>query len=176
MKVGIVVYSQTGNTLSVATKLGEKLRAAGHSVAIEQVKLAAERKQGTREFSLAPLPSLDAYELLVVGSPVEAFSLSPVMTKALKQMASMEKKGVLCLVTQGFPFPWLGGHRAVRQMTALCEAKGAVVRGGAVVNWVAKSLDRRVAEAIDRLVALVYVEGSFGSLGYECANLEQAWR
>lgn len=46
MKVGIVVYSQTGNTLSVATKLKEKLAAAGHSVALEQVKLVGERKQG----------------------------------------------------------------------------------------------------------------------------------
>jgi hypothetical protein len=40
-------------------------------------------------------------------------------------------------------------------MKALCEAKGAAVRGGAIVNWVAKSLDRRIADAVDKLAALV---------------------
>ncbi|MEN6369863.1 MAG: flavodoxin [Thermotogota bacterium] len=155
MKVGIVVYSQTGNTLSVATKLGEKLRAAGHTVTIEPIKLVGERKKGDRQFQLAPLPNPTPYDLLVVGSPVEAFSLSPVTSKALEQIVSLEKKGVLCLVTGGFPFPWLGANRAVRRMRALCEAKGAVVRGGAVVNWVAKSLDRRITNAVDTLAALV---------------------
>jgi hypothetical protein len=155
MKVGIVVYSRTGNTLSVATKLGEKLRTAGHSVTIEPIKLVGEQKAGVREFQLAPLPSPAPYDLVVVGSSVEAFSLSPVMVRALKQIASLEKKSVLCLVTQGFPLPWLGGNRAVRQMKALCEAKGAAVRGGAIVNWVAKTLDRRIADAVDKLAALV---------------------
>jgi hypothetical protein len=155
MKVGILVYSHTGNTLSVAAKLGEKLRAAGHSVAIEPIKLVGEQKAGVREFQLAPLPSPAPYDVVVVGSSVEAFSLSPVMVRALKQIASLEKKSVLCLVTQGFPLPWLGGNRAVRQMKALCEAKGAAVRGGAIVNWVAKTLDRRIADAVDKLAALV---------------------
>ncbi|MCX6093215.1 MAG: flavodoxin [Candidatus Bipolaricaulota bacterium] len=155
MKVGIVVYSQTGNTLSVAAKLGEKLRAAGHSVTIEPIKLVGERRRGARDVALAPLPNPGPYDLLVIGSPVEAFSLSSVTMKALGQIGSLEKKSVLCLITQGFPLPWLGGNRAVRQMTRLCEAKGAVVRGGAIVNWVKKSLDRRIGDAVDKLAALV---------------------
>lgn len=157
MKVGIFVYSHTGNTRSVAAKLGEKLRAAGHSVAIEPIKLVGERKQGVRDVELAPLPNPGPYDVLVIGSPVEAFSLSPVAIKALKQIASLEKKSVLCLVTQGFPLPWLGGNRAVRQMKALCEAKGAAVRGGAIVNWVAKTLDRRVADAVDKQIGRAHV-------------------
>ncbi|MDD4903273.1 MAG: flavodoxin [Candidatus Bipolaricaulis sp.] len=155
MRVGILVYSQTGNTLSVAAKLQDRLRAAGHSVALERITLAGERKQGRRAVELSPLPDVSSHELLVIGSPVEAFSLSPVAVKALEQVGSLRQKSVLCLVTQGFPFPWLGGNRAIRQMTALCEAKGAVVRGGAVVNWVAKTLDRRIADAVDKLAGLV---------------------
>ena len=38
MNIGIIVYSQTGNTLSVAKKLEEKLSLAGHSATLEQVK------------------------------------------------------------------------------------------------------------------------------------------
>jgi flavodoxin len=155
MKVGIVVYSQTGNTRSVAAKLREKLERAGHSVALEEVKLAGERKQGTREFQLGALPDPAPYDLLVIGSPVEAFSLSPVMGKALGQIRNLDKKSVLCLITQGFPFSWLGGNRAARQMQKLCEAKGGVIRGSAVVNWMGKGLDRRIEDAVDRLAKLV---------------------
>ncbi len=37
MKIGIIVYSQTGNTFSVAEKLKAKLTAAGHNVNIERL-------------------------------------------------------------------------------------------------------------------------------------------
>jgi hypothetical protein len=155
MKIGIVVYSQTGNTLSVATKLKEKLAAAGHSVALEPVKLVGERKPGSREFQLGPLPDVTPYDVLVFGAAVEAFSLSAVMTKCLGQIGSLEKKNVICLITQGFPFAWLGGNRAARQMRKLCEAKGAAVRGAAVVNWMGKGLDRRIANGVEKLSKLV---------------------
>jgi len=46
MKIGIIVYSQTGNTLSVAEKLKEKLAVAGHSAEIEQVMVGASRETG----------------------------------------------------------------------------------------------------------------------------------
>lgn len=42
MKIGIIVFSHTGNTLSVAEKLQAKLTAASHSVQLEQVTAAEE--------------------------------------------------------------------------------------------------------------------------------------
>ncbi len=59
------------------------------------------------------------------------------------------------LITQCFPFAWLGGNRAALQMRKLCEAKGAAVRGAAVVNWMGKGLDRRIANGVDKLGKLV---------------------
>jgi hypothetical protein len=155
MKIGIVVYSQTGNTLSVATKLKEKLAAAGHSVALEQVKLVGERKSGSREFQLGPLPDVTPYDVVVIGAAVEAFSLSAVMTKCLGEIGPLEKKSVVCLITQAFPFAWLGGNRAALQMRKLCESKGAAVRGSAVVNWMGRGLDRRIANGVEKLSKFV---------------------
>jgi len=60
MNIGIIVYSQTGNTLSVAKKLEEKLSLAGHSATLEQVKVVSEHKQGDRDFQLETLPALPA--------------------------------------------------------------------------------------------------------------------
>ncbi len=154
MNIGIVVYSQTGNTRLVATKLKEAVSAAGHRAALEEVKLAGERKQGAKVFELGPLPNLDAYDALVLGASVEAMSLSPVMVKYLEAVPTLERKNVACLVTQGLPYRWLGGNHAVRTMTRLCEAKGAKVLGGHVVNWMGGGLDAKIARAVEHLSKL----------------------
>jgi len=58
MNIGIIVYSQTGNTLSVAKKLEERLSAAGHSVNLEQVTVAgaANRETGISSSKRSPMP------------------------------------------------------------------------------------------------------------------------
>ena len=155
MNIGIVIYSWSGNTLSVAKKLEERLSAAGHSVNLQEVKLTQERKQGAREFQLEVSPDVGPYEAVVFGAAVEAFSLSPVLTKYLKQIGSLEGKKVACLVTQQFPYPWMGGNRAIRQMRRLCQSKGATVVGSAVVNWAKSHRERTTAAAIERLTQVL---------------------
>jgi|AntAceMinimDraft_16_1070373.scaffolds.fasta_scaffold02672_2 flavorubredoxin len=134
MKIGIIVYSQSGNTLSVAEKLRDKLATAGHSPEIEQVTVIGGRKSGDRTFQLETRPDVAQYDALVFGSAVEAFSLSPVLATYLRGIGSLDGKSVACLVTQLFPYPWMGGNRAIRQMRRLCESKGATVRGSGIVN------------------------------------------
>ncbi len=151
MKIGIIVYSQTGNTLSVAEKLKEKLAAAGHVVVLEQVTVAGGRKSGDRAFQLETRPDAGQYDTLVFGSAVEAFSLSPVLKNYLVGVDSLQGKQVACLVTQFFPYPWMGGNRAIRQMRRLCKSKGATVRGSAIVNWSEFRRAKTTTRAIDRL-------------------------
>jgi len=155
MKIGIIVYSQTGNTLSVATKLKESLSAAGHSPILEQVKVAGGRKPGARDFKLETLPRAEPYDVLLFGAAVQGFALSPVMTSYLERIPSLKDKKVACLITQGFPYPWLGGNRAVRQMRRICESKGATVSGSGVVNWMGSRREERIAEVVDRLAKLL---------------------
>jgi len=152
MKIGIIVYSQTGNTLSVAEKLKEKLAVAGHSAEIEQVTVAGGRKSGDRAFQLETRPDVAQYDALVFGSAVEAFSLSPVMRSYLAGVDSLQGKQVACLVTQFFPYPWMGGDRAIRQMRELCESKGATLSGSGIVNWVGSRRAKTTARAIERLI------------------------
>ena len=151
MKTGIIVYSQTGNTLSVAEKLKEKLAAAGHSAEIEQVTIAGGRKSGDRAFQLETRPDVAQYDALIFGSAVEAFSLSAVLATYLRGIGSLEGKKVACLVTQSFPYPWMGGNRAIRQMRRICESKGATVRGSAIVNWAKCRRAKTTAQAIEGL-------------------------
>jgi hypothetical protein len=90
----------------------------------------------------------------VFGSPVQAFSLCQAMVEYLKQVVPLEGKKVACLITQAFPFPWLGGNRAVRQMTRLLKAKRATVSGSGVVNWMKKRREQQIVEVTDDLSKL----------------------
>jgi len=151
MKIGIIIHSQTGNTHSVALKLKEKLSAAGHSVDLERLKVVGALRRGIRDIQFETLPNAWQYDALVFGAPVEAFSLSPVMIGYLTQVASLQSKKVACLVTQFFPYPWMGGNRAINQMKKICESKGAVVFGSEVINWSSSRRNLKIIEAVDRL-------------------------
>jgi hypothetical protein len=151
MNIGIIVYSQSGNTLQVANKVKERLIGNGHSVALEQVTVAGGRTPKTKEFELEAKPIVEAYDAIVFASSVEAFSLCAVMSRYLKQIGSLEGKQVGCLVTQQFPYPWMGGNRAIKQMKVLCQAKGSTVQASGIVNWAKSRRDATMAGTVDRL-------------------------
>lgn len=153
MNIGMIVYSQTGNTWSVAQKLQEKLSAAGHTVTMERIEVIGEVSPGKPvQFSATPEPQ--PYDALVFGSPVRAFSLCQAMVEYLKQVAPLQGKKVACLITEAFPFPWLGGNRAVRQMTRLCKAARADVCGSGIVNWMKKEREQQVVDVTDSMSTL----------------------
>jgi len=154
MNIGIILYSQTGHTYSVSLKLKEKLITDGHSVNIERIKVIGEVGSGTKDIKFETLPDTGPYDALVFGSPVQAFSLSSIMASYLTQIASLQGKKVAFLVTQFFPFPWMGGNRTVGQMKKICESKGAAVCGEAVVNWSNPSREKRITEVVEKLSKL----------------------
>jgi len=96
-------------------------------------------------------PDVNKYDALVFGSPVEAFSLSPVMMNYLKQIAPMKGKKIACFVTKALPFHWTGGNRAVGTIKKLSESKGASVLGSGIVVWREKHRKERIAEVVERL-------------------------
>lgn len=151
LKIGIIIHSHTGNTLSVAQKLKEKLLAEGHSVSLEQVIAVDDQQVNQAKVEFANKPELDAYDVLIFGAPVRAFSLSAIMAAYLTQAASMQGKKVGCFMTQQFPYPWLGGNRSIRQMKNLCEAKDAQVVATGVVNWSSKQRQEKISDTVQKL-------------------------
>lgn len=88
MKIGIIVHSHTGNTLSVAQKIKEKLLTAGHSVNLEQVTAVNEDSVAAGKIQLKTIPDVSTYDILIFGAPVNGFSLSQVMKEYLLQIPS----------------------------------------------------------------------------------------
>jgi len=151
MNIGIIVYSQTGHTLEVCEKLKERLIGEGHSVALEQVTVVGGRTPKTKEFELGTKPNAESYDAIIFGSAVEAFSLSAVLSRYLHGVNSLQGKQVACLVTQQFPYPWMGGNRAIGQMKKICQSKGATIRAAGVVNWAKSRRDKTMAAAVTQL-------------------------
>ncbi len=155
MNIGIIVHSQTGHTYSVAQNLKKRLAAAGHSANLERVISVGTVRPGAKDVQFETRPDADSYDALVFGAPVHGFSLSPVMTSYLNQIVSLKSKKVACYVTQFFPFPWMGGNRAIGQMKKICKSKGAEILGSAVVNWSSLRRNRQIIESVDRLNGLL---------------------
>lgn len=154
MKIGIVIYSKSGNTLLVAEALAKNLISLGHLASLEKLTAVDKKQVDVKKIVLESAPKLDGYDVVILGSPVHGFSLSPVMQAYLLQTSELAGKRVKGFVTQHFPYPWMGGSRALGQMMTACKAKGAHGENTGIVNWSSKHRDQRIQEVIDKLSAI----------------------
>ncbi len=147
MNIGLIIHSQTGNTLKVAEHLKTQLTGMGHEV--DLVHLLPDKPAIPGKLSdPVLLPSLQKYDGIVFGSHVEGLSLAPAMRRAMDAMPPLTGKKVACLVTQYFRQPWLGGSRSVKQMSDLCTKKRGIVKATATVQWKAEDRDARIEKAV----------------------------
>lgn len=151
MKVGIIVHSHTGNTLFVAQKLTDRLRAAGHTVSLERVSAINENPSAAAKVQLQSAPDITEYEAVIFGAPVRGFALSPVMKAYLSQLPVLGGKKAGGFVTQFFPYPWLGGNRAIEQMKGACQAKGFPLSTTGIVSWSSRRREMMISEVLRKL-------------------------
>ncbi len=59
MKIGIIVYSQTENSYSVAKKLEEKFKGDGHDATVARVTTVGKSSPGSGKIELSNLPPVD---------------------------------------------------------------------------------------------------------------------
>ena len=149
MKIGIIVYSNTGNTYSVAEKLYKGLFKKGQSVTIDRIEVNRDMKKAPNKIDFVKNPDVKKYDAIILASPVEAFSLCPVMKNYLEGISSLKGKRIACFVTEYLPFAWMGGNNAIKQMKTICEGKDAIVCRTDVINWKNKHRE----EMIDHLVS-----------------------
>lgn len=148
MKVGIIIHSDSGNTLQVGKNLERKLIAKGHSVTLERV-VAANEEPLAKNISLQSKPDTDTYDMIILGAPVHAFSLSSVMRAYLDQLTTLKDKKVSCFVTQGLAKSWMGGNRAVKALKKLCIEKDAEPLKTGVINWSSRAREKQIEDMTD---------------------------
>lgn len=150
MRIGIIVYSQTGHTLQVAQELLQCLSAAGHDLTLEQVETAGPVRPGAKAAELKTAPAVDSYDALVLASPAHGGLPAAGMMSYLDQLPSLEGKRVGLLATGAFPAKW-GSVQTMAKMAETVAARGATVCGSASVGWWSLNRKRQIAKAVDSL-------------------------
>ena len=151
MKAGIIVYSNTGHTLSVAQRLQERLISAGHSVDLAKIEADAPKPSSPQDVRLKTAPDIGGYDIVIFAAPVHGGALAPAMRVYLSQLVSLDGKRIGGFVTQTFPFACMGGTSAIRQMKGLCETKGGQMTETGIVNWSSRKREEKIADTIGRL-------------------------
>lgn len=156
--IGLVVYSHTGNTLSVAERLQQELQGRGHRCDLFRLQIEGEAKPGRKHYDFASLPELAVYDSLIFASPVHGFSLATPMESYFRTLVTVQGKLVSLFVTHHFPYAWLGGNRALSQMRSHIATRGGIMGESGVINW----SNRKREDEIRELVTLI--GGQYASL------------
>ena len=151
MKIGIIVYSHTGNTLSVAQKIEQALKNAGQTVSIERVEPVIEDPNSSDPVKLKSAPDVNTYDTLIIASPVQAFTLSRVMKLYLSELPDLTGKKVYCFVTQHLKKTWMGGNKAVKKISEACNSKGAEIVSSGIINWSSNARDQQIDGLVSKL-------------------------
>jgi len=152
MTIGIIVYSETGNTLNAAEQLLSRLQEDGHTASVERV--TTDTKEGTtagKNYTLVSMPDVTKYQAVVFAAPVQAFSLNPVMKTYMEKLPSLEGKGAACFVTKHLPGRWTGGNQAVKWMEKICRARNGSIQAEGIIIFSHDKKDRMIEETINNI-------------------------
>ena len=153
MKVGIIVYSQSGHTAAFARAIADHLREAGIDYGIELLRPQGIPKPWTRNIEFRRIPEIDEYDTVLVGSPVWGFNASRVIIKYFSEMKSLKGKRALPFVTHGLPIKSLGANRSLKRMSADLEELCADVLEGESHHFFFFSTNKgKMNEAAQRIV------------------------
>lgn len=114
MKVGIIVYSYTEKTFSVALTLQQSLLKENIDAQIKRIH-AENEVPSNRKIKLTQAPDIAEYDVIIFATPVRAFTIAPITKQYLEQLNNFKKKsnGIcdssFCL----FFFRWNTNHSCI---------------------------------------------------------------
>ena len=150
MHVGIIVYSHTGHTLTVARRLEKRLAEDGHAVSLKELEVAGPANPSATTATLRGKPSIEPYDVLVFASPVNGGRMSAAMNSYLDHIRSLQGKQVVCLVTH-FLFQSWGADQTLEKMKEVCQSKGATVCSIGSVRWSSLRRRYRISQVVENL-------------------------
>lgn len=147
MSIGIIVYSKTGNTLSVAERIRERFVQSGMSAVVERFTVSSS-EDPKQEIRLTALPDPNPYDTLIFGAPVQAFSLDPAMSAYFSAVGAVKPVKTLVFITQHFRSALFGGNHASKQLLALLKRKGVSAESVGIVNWSGDGRDAQIEQIV----------------------------
>jgi flavodoxin len=150
MNIGIIVYSLSGHSLSVASELKDKLSASGHSVVMVRIETVGPASAANEQADLKTKPAVEKYDTLVFGFPVRGGAIPPPMMNYLEGTPSLRNKKVHSFVTHFFRKEW-GANQTNAALKAICKSKGAQICYMGEINWFSLNRRKLVIQVIDQI-------------------------
>lgn len=152
MNICILVNSLTGNTLSVAKQLKENLEKNNNLVTLEKIDpIGGENVNETNisNINFENIIDFIDYDLIIIGSPVRGFSISNTLKSYLDKVTSLTNKKISIFVTHFFPFSFLGGNQALKQIIKICEEKDTTISNTGIIDWKNKKREEQINNLIN---------------------------
>ena len=134
MKIAIIYYSFSGNTKRACVFLKERLGALHHSVDMIDLRPVKEATAFTRQCAEAAFrftPQLDVcnfdmeiYDMVVVASPVWAFTIAPALKAYLHNVKNISGKKIACFLTYG---SGMGAQQALKRLEKTMVKKEGIL-------------------------------------------------
>lgn len=155
MKIGIIVFSKTNNTFSVADRLREALAEKGLDVEIQRIVPENDDPGVKSPIIFTNKPDVTPYDMVILASPVWAFSLAVVMKEYLEQISSLQGKRVISFVTKQLASKFTGGNKANKQIKSAVESKGGTVEKTFIISWKNKNREAEIDSLIAEIVKAI---------------------
>ena len=152
MKVAIVIHSLTGNTLSVGNGIKQKLDENGLETELIKIEPIGGENKNEADYTKIRFQdhlNVEEYDFVIIGSPVRGFSMSPVLKAYLNKAGDLHEKKFYIYVTHFFPFAFMGGKNAVKQVKNQIEDNGGIVIDTAIIDWKNPSREKQIDNLIE---------------------------
>jgi len=151
MTIGIIVYSYTNNTLTIAKQLEEVLIEKGFNVDLESIKAFNENPNNTN-IVLSNLPNLKRYDTIIFASCVRGFDCAPIFKTYMNTLKTLKEKRCAGFVSQYFPWDFLGGTQSLKRLNELVEKKEGTFFPLKSIHVKSKQKDQQISELIAKCV------------------------
>ena len=151
MKIGMIICSYSGHTLSVAEKIKTALIHQGNEVTLVKLAASNEDPKSKEPVRLLSIPDLSSYDVVIFGAPIFGAQLAPVMREYLTRLSPLHAKKAGCFITQHFPWKWMGASSSVQKITKATEQHGATVLATGIVQWSSKKREDQINQLVESM-------------------------
>lgn len=152
MKVKIIVYSFSGNTLAVSKKLQDALKQENIATTLEEVKTTTEKEMDWTKVNLSFVPLTNDADCIIFAAPVQAFRLVPIMSAYFHTIDDLKNKPCFFFTTEFFPLDWMGGIQARKMATDYIAKKNGRLLDKAIIHWKKKNLEEKINQVVTSFV------------------------
>ena len=155
MKIGMIIHSMTGNTSHVAERIKNRLEDDGHQVSLEKLFIVVGedlKEDKIENIEFEPLSiDISQVDMLIIGCPVRGFSASPPIKAFLAKTEDLRQKDIMVFVTHAFPYSWMGGKTAIKQLRKIFGEMGTSVVHCGIIDWKNARREQQIEDLVDSM-------------------------